>query len=52
MKIRFKGLAKLLKAIPNRAHLFPVKVLVNGKNKSFYAIRYKTGNKAMEIVLK
>ena len=52
MKIRFKGLAKLLKAVPNRAHLFPVKVLVNGKNKSFYAIRYKTGNKAMEIVLK
>ncbi|MCW6702146.1 hypothetical protein NH288_08605 [Anaerococcus sp. NML200537] len=52
MKIRFKGLAKLFKAIPNRAHLFPVKVLVNGKNKSFYAIRYKTGNKAMEIVLK
>lgn len=41
-----------MKAVQNRAHLFPVKVLVNGKTKTYYSIRYKTGNKAMEIAKK
>ena len=52
MKIRLKGLRSLIKAVQNRAHLFPVKVLVNGKTKTYYSIRYKTGNKAMEIAKK
>ena len=52
MKIRVKGFKSLIKAVQNRAHLFPVKVLVNGKTKSYYSIRYKTGNKAMEIARK
>lgn len=52
MKIRLKGLRSLIKAVQNRAHLFPVKVLVNGKTKTYYSIRYKTGNKAMEIARK
>lgn len=41
-----------MKAVQNRVHLFPVKVLVNGKTKTYYSIRYKTGNKAMEIAKK
>lgn len=52
MKIRIKGFKSLIKAVQNRAHLFPVKVLVNGKNKTFYSIRYKSGNKAMEMAKK
>lgn len=52
MKIRLKGFKSLIKAVQNRAHLFPVKVLVNGKTKTYYSIRYKTGNKAMEIAKK
>lgn len=52
MKIKVKGFKSLIKAVQNRAHLFPVKVLVNGKTKSYYSIRYKTGNKAMEIARK
>lgn len=52
VKIRLKGLRSLIKAVPNKAHLFPVKVLVNGKTKTYYSIRYKTGNKAMEIARK
>ena len=52
MKIRVKGFKSLIKAVQNRAHLFPVKVLVNGKTKSYYSIRYKTGNKAMDIAKK
>ena len=52
VKIRLKGLRSLMKAVQNRAHLFPVKVLVNGKTKTYYSIRYKTGNKAMEIAKK
>lgn len=52
MKIKVKGLKSLIKAVQNRAHLFPVKVLVNGKTKTYYSIRYKTGNKAMEIAKK
>lgn len=52
MKFRLKGIKNLIKAVQNRAHLFPVKVLVNGKTKTYYSIRYKTGNKAMEIAKK
>lgn len=52
MKIKVKGFKSLIKAVQNRAHLFPVKVLVNGKTKTYYSIRYKTGNKAMEIAKK
>lgn len=52
MKIKVKGFKSLIKAVQNRAHLFPVKVLVNGKTKSYYSIRYKTGNKAMDIAKK
>lgn len=52
VKIRLKGLRSLIKAVQNKAHLFPVKVLVNGKTKTYYSIRYKTGNKAMEIAKK
>ena len=52
MKIKINGFKSLIKAVQNRAHLFPVKVLVNGKTKSYYSIRYKTGNKAMEIARK
>lgn len=52
MKIRLSGFRNLIKAVQNRVHLFPVKVLVNGKTKTYYSIRYKTGNKAMEIAKK
>lgn len=52
MRIIIKDFKSLIKAVQNRAHLFPVKVLINGKNKTFYGIRYKSGNKAMEIAKK
>lgn len=49
VKIKVKGFKSLYKVVRNRAYLFPVKVLVNGKTKTCYSIRYKTGNKVMEI---
>lgn len=52
MKIRLKGFKSLTKAVRNRAHLFPVKVLIRAKSKTYYGIRYKTGNKAMEFTKK
>lgn len=52
MKISIKGFRKLFKAIGNRAHLFPVKVPIQGKNKSYYGIRWKSGTKAMEYIKK
>lgn len=52
MKIKVKGFKSLIKAVRNRAHLFPVKVLIRAKNKTYYGIRYKTGNKAMEFTKK
>lgn len=52
MRIIIKDFKSLIKAVQNRAHLFPVKVLINGKNKTFYGMRYKSGNKAMEIAKK
>lgn len=52
MRVIIKDFKSLIKAVQNRAHLFPVKVLINGKNKTFYGIRYKSGNKAMEIAKK
>lgn len=52
MKIMIKGFRKFFKAIGNRAHLFPVKVPIQGKNKSYYGIRWKSGTKAMEYIKK
>lgn len=52
MKIKVKGFKSLIKAVQNRAHLFPIKVLIRAKNKTYYGIRYKTGNKAMEFTKK
>lgn len=52
VKIKVKGFKSLIKAVRNRAHLFPVKVLIRAKNKTYYGIRYKTGNKAMEFTKK
>ena len=52
MKIKVKGFKSLIKAVRNRAHLFPVKVLIRAKSKTYYGIRYKTGNKAMEFTKK
>lgn len=52
MKIRVKGIRKFYKAINNKAHLFPVKVPIQGKNKSYYGIRWKSGTKAMEYIKK
>lgn len=49
MKIRLKGFRSLIKAVQNRAHLFPVKKLINGKTKTFYATRYVSGGEAMDI---
>ncbi len=52
MKIRVKGYKRFYKAISNKAHLFPVKVPIQGKNKSYYGIRWKSGTKAMEYIKK
>lgn len=52
MKIRVKGYKRFYKAISNKAHLFPVKVPTQGKNKSYYGIRWKSGTKAMEYIKK
>ena len=49
MKIKVKGFKSLIKAVQNRAHLFPVKKLINGKTKTFYATRYVSGGEAMDI---